>query len=78
MNIHIIIGAVISLVCLVVAFRFLHKTCLIDDLPTLMALGAFIGLVELKGTAESEAPLTSNPQTVYHNFRFLYHHTLSL
>jgi hypothetical protein len=32
---------------------------LIDDLPTSKALGVFIGLAELKGTAESESPLTS-------------------
>lgn len=60
MNIPIIIGAVIAIGCLIVAFRFFHKKRLIDDLPTSKTLGAFIGLVELKGTAESEAPLTSH------------------
>ncbi len=59
MNIAIIIGAVAALVCLIVAFRFFHKKRLIDDLPTSKVLGVFIGLVELKGTAESESPLTS-------------------
>jgi hypothetical protein len=46
MNIPIIIGAIIALGCLVVAFRFLHKKRLIDDLPTSKTLGAFIGLVQ--------------------------------
>ena len=59
MDIAIIIGAVAALVCLIVAFRFFHKKRLIDDLPTSKVLGVFIGLVELKGTAESESPLTS-------------------
>jgi hypothetical protein len=59
-NISIIIGAIIALACLIVAFRFLHKKRLIDDLPTSKILGVFIGLVELKGTAESETPLTSH------------------
>jgi hypothetical protein len=31
-----------------------------DDVPTSKAQGVFIGLVELKGTAESETPLTSH------------------
>jgi hypothetical protein len=35
-----------------------HKR-LIDDLPTSKTQGVFIGLAELKGTAESENPLTS-------------------
>jgi hypothetical protein len=35
-----------------------HKR-LIDDLPTSKTQGVFIGLAELKGTAESETPLTS-------------------
>ncbi len=59
MDIAIIIGAVAALVCLIVAFRFFHKKRLIDDLPTSKVLGVFIGLVELKGTAESESPLSS-------------------
>jgi hypothetical protein len=38
MNIPIIVGGIIALGCLVVAFRFLHKKRLIDDLPTLSVL----------------------------------------
>jgi hypothetical protein len=41
------------------AFRCLKRKRLIDDLPTSKTQGAFIGLAELKGTAESESPLTS-------------------
>lgn len=59
MGIAYIVGGVAAITCLFVAFRLLHKKRLIDDLPTSRALGAFIGLVELKGTAESEAPLVT-------------------
>lgn len=59
MNIAVIVGSVLALVCLVVAFGFLRHKRLIDDLPTSRALGVFIGLVELKGTAESETPFKS-------------------
>ena len=54
-----IIGAAIALACLITAFTFLRRKRLIDDTPTSRALGVFIGLTELKGTAESETPLTS-------------------
>ena len=62
MNISAIIGtvsSVIALGCLVAAFYFLRKKRLIDDMPTSKTLGVFIGLAELKGTAESDKPLTS-------------------
>jgi hypothetical protein len=59
MNIPMIIGSLIALVCLIAAFYFLRKKRLIDDMPTSKTLGVFIGLVELKGTAESDNPLTS-------------------
>ena len=55
----VILGGVIALGFLVVAFRFLRHKRLIDDTPTSKTQGVFIGLVELKGTAECEAPLTS-------------------
>ena len=59
MNIPIIIGGLIALGCLIAAFYFLRKKRLIDDTPTSKTLGVFIGLAELKSTAESEKPLTS-------------------
>jgi hypothetical protein len=37
----------------------LRRKRLIDDLPTSKTQGVFIGLAELKGTAESDMPLTS-------------------
>ena len=59
MNISVIIGCVIALLCVLMAFRFLRKKRLIDDMPTSKTLGVFIGLAELKGHAESDQPLTS-------------------
>jgi hypothetical protein len=59
MNILIIIGIIIALACLIAAFRILQKKRLVDDMPTSKTLGVFIGLAELKGTAESDKPLTS-------------------
>ena len=59
MNISIIVGSVLALLCLVAAFFFLRKKRLVDDTPTSKTLGVFIGLAELKGTAESDSPLTS-------------------
>lgn len=41
------------------AFRTLKRKRLIDDIPTSRVQGVFVGLSELKGTAESDAPLTS-------------------
>ena len=55
----IVIGGLGALGCLIAAFRAFRHKRLIDDTPTSKAQGVFIGLVELKGTAESEMPLTS-------------------
>ncbi len=60
----IIVGSVVALGCLVAAFRSLRHKRLIDDLPTSKTQGVFIGLAELKGTAESDAPLTSHLASV--------------
>lgn len=46
--------------CLIAAFYAFRRKRLIDDLPTSKTQGVFIGLAELKGTAESETPLTSH------------------
>ena len=53
------IGALLAIVSLVMAFRDGRRRRLIDNLPTSKTSGVFIGFVELKGTAESAAPLTS-------------------
>ncbi len=55
----IILGGLVALGCLIGAFFALRRQRLINDVPTSKAQGVFIGLVELKGTAESEMPLTS-------------------
>jgi len=55
----IVLGGLGALGCLIGAFRALRRKRLIDDVPTSKTQGVFIGLAELKGTAESEMPLTS-------------------
>jgi hypothetical protein len=55
----LVIGCLITLGSLSGAFVYLRRKRLIDDLPTSKTQGVFIGLTELKGTAESETPLTS-------------------
>jgi hypothetical protein len=58
-SLPLLLGGVISLACLAASLRLRRRHRLLRDLPTSKAAGVFIGLVELKGTAESEAPLTS-------------------
>ncbi len=53
------VAALLALGCLIAAFHFYRKRRLIDDTPTSRTQGVFIGLAEIKGTAESETPLTS-------------------
>ena len=55
----IVLGGLGAIGCLIGAFRALRRKRLIDDVPTSKTQGVFIGLAELKGTAESEMPLTS-------------------
>jgi hypothetical protein len=52
-------GGLLLLGCLIAAFRALWRKRLIDDSPTSKTQGVFIGLTELKGTAETETPLNS-------------------
>ncbi len=54
-----LLGALLALLCLWGALAAARRQRLIDDLPTCKTTGVFIGLVELKGTAESEQPLIS-------------------
>jgi hypothetical protein len=54
-----LLGALLALGCLIGAFKAGRRRRLIDNLPTSKTTGVFIGFVELKGTAESAAPLTS-------------------
>jgi hypothetical protein len=55
----LLIGSLASVGCLIGALVCLRRKRLIDDLPTSKTQGVFIGVSELKGTAESETPLTS-------------------
>jgi len=57
--ISIALGNLLSLGCLLAAFRVFWRKRTLDDCPTSKTQGVFIGLAELKGTAESETPLTS-------------------
>jgi hypothetical protein len=54
------LGAVLCWVFLHFAMRFGRRQWLLDTLPTCKTTGVFIGMVELKGTAESEGPLVSH------------------
>ncbi len=51
------IGLALALLCLFIALRKGAQGRLIDDTPTSKTSGVFIGMVELKGTAEVETPL---------------------
>ena len=53
------IGGALSFLCLLGSLRANRRRRLVDDLPTSKTTGVFIGLVELKGTAEAEHSLTS-------------------
>ena len=54
-----VLGCVLGFLCLLGALRAGRRRRLVDNLPTSKTTGVFIGLVELKGTAEIDAPLTS-------------------
>jgi len=55
------VGAVAGMIAIVeFSVRQRRKQRLIDDIPTCKTAGVFIGLVEVKGTAESDDPLTSH------------------
>ena len=53
------LGGAVALSCLLFALRAGKRKRLIDNLPTSKTTGVFIGLVELKGTAEAAQPLRS-------------------
>ncbi|MDD5339445.1 MAG: LemA family protein [Dehalococcoidales bacterium] len=55
----ILVGVVLGIACLIFASFNYYRKRIIDDLPTSKTSGVFIGLAELKGTAESESPFTS-------------------
>ncbi len=53
-------GALIAFLCLGFGIRAGRRRRLIENLPTSKTTGIFIGLVEVKGTVESDEPLTSH------------------
>jgi len=54
-NIYIFeIGLIIVLILMLIYKQLLKKIRIIEDLPTSSIKGVFIGLVEIKGTAETE------------------------
>ena len=53
------VGLSLGLLCLWGAFRAGRRWRLVDNLPTSKTSGVFIGLVEIKGSAESGRPLRS-------------------
>ncbi len=65
-------GLLLGLLLLWGSLRVRRRCRLMDDLPTSKVQGVFIGLVELKGAAEAETPLTaylSGRRCVYYRFR---------
>ncbi len=59
-RIVVLIGSLLAAACLWASLRMRRRQRLLHDMPTSKTLGVFIGMVELKGTAESEEPLTSH------------------
>lgn len=55
-----VLTGALALLCIWAALRANRRRRLIDNLPTSKTSGVFIGLVEVKGTAEAERPLTSH------------------
>jgi len=53
------LGAALALVCLGFALRTGRRQRLVASLPTSKTTGVFMGLVEVRGTAEAEQPLVS-------------------
>jgi hypothetical protein len=53
------LGLLLALLFLFLSLRAGRRQRLVSDLPTSKTTGVFIGLVELKGTAEAEQPLVS-------------------
>jgi hypothetical protein len=67
--IPVLVGLVVILGCLAGGFNVLRKKRTIDDLPTSKTQGVFIGMSEVKGTAESDHPFTgylSGTRCVYY------------
>lgn len=67
----ILIAGALGLLFIFLGLRANRKKRLLQNLPTCKTTGVFIGLVELKGTAESAIPFTcylANRKCVYHRW----------
>jgi hypothetical protein len=53
------LGVALALLCVLLGLRSGRRKRVLDHLPTSKTTGVFMGLVELKGTAEAEKPLVS-------------------
>lgn len=53
------VGSVLAALLLFLALRANRRRRFVDNMPTSKTTGVFIGLVEVKGTAEAETPLRS-------------------
>ena len=53
------VGGLLAFACLLASFRDFRRKSLTEGLPTSRALGVFMGLVEMKGTAECTKPVRS-------------------
>ena len=78
MPIFIIVAIAVTVLILLLwgSLCALKRRRLMEDLPTSKTTGVFIGFVELKGTAESEAPLTgflSEKRCVHHSWEIKEH-----
>ncbi|MBN1191622.1 MAG: LemA family protein [Dehalococcoidales bacterium] len=74
--VSIIPGGLAAVGCLAAAIVCLRRKRIIDDLPTSKTQGVFIGLSEIKGTAESASPLTgylSGISCVYYSWQIEEH-----
>jgi len=55
-----LLGGLLGVLCLIAGFRAGRRRRLVENIPTSKTTGVFIGLVELKGAAESAGPLISH------------------
>jgi hypothetical protein len=79
--IPIALGIALVLILLIgSSLHALKRRRLMEDLPTSKTTGVFIGLVELKGTAETETPFTgflSDERCVYYSWEVTEHYRRS-
>lgn len=55
--VYLLLAVLFTVFCFARGFRCLRRRRLIEDLPTCSTAGAFIGLIEIQGTAEATEPL---------------------